>query len=280
MERHEQKRSPRWRTPWITTSSEVTRILTAGMSWTPSSVFLKCIFLLRPQVWPTTFHSCGKSLPTPALSLVTSAPTFFQRSIQRVSRVINWTALDAGSCWPQWPRSTSLLSCGRRSSWVTWGEDVNKLGMSEFGFFLFVCFFRFLWHFWITNFGSLIKSVRRTIFPVLSPECGFIWALFCLCLCCRVASAPMKSSRWELCVELGDGHHDVEVTRSGSVYSVSIIWASIKGRSSLYKRYHVWQLVTEQQWTIVGSNFACLCVTIAHVLGNQDQPAGSSNGIC
>ncbi|XP_008320692.1 propionyl-CoA carboxylase alpha chain, mitochondrial [Cynoglossus semilaevis] len=38
----------------------------------------------------------------------------------------------------------------------------------------------------------------------------------------RVASAPMKSSRWELCVELGDGHHDVEVTRSGSVYSVVV----------------------------------------------------------
>uniref|UniRef100_A0A3Q2T759 Propionyl-CoA carboxylase alpha chain, mitochondrial n=1 Tax=Fundulus heteroclitus TaxID=8078 RepID=A0A3Q2T759_FUNHE len=36
----------------------------------------------------------------------------------------------------------------------------------------------------------------------------------------RVSSAPMESSCWELCVELGEGQHHVHVIKSGNVYTV------------------------------------------------------------
>lgn len=44
----------------------------------------------------------------------------------------------------------------------------------------------------------------------------------CVCVCCRVSSTPVKCNRWELCGELGDGLHSMEVTKSGNVYTVSI----------------------------------------------------------
>uniref|UniRef100_A0A3B4XSC9 Propionyl-CoA carboxylase alpha chain, mitochondrial n=1 Tax=Seriola lalandi dorsalis TaxID=1841481 RepID=A0A3B4XSC9_SERLL len=37
-----------------------------------------------------------------------------------------------------------------------------------------------------------------------------------------VSSTPMKENHWELCVELGEGHHAVEVTKSGNVYTVEV----------------------------------------------------------
>lgn len=38
----------------------------------------------------------------------------------------------------------------------------------------------------------------------------------------RVASTPVECSHWELCVELGEERQDVEISKSGTVYTVSI----------------------------------------------------------
>ncbi|XP_068183307.1 propionyl-CoA carboxylase alpha chain, mitochondrial [Antennarius striatus] len=38
----------------------------------------------------------------------------------------------------------------------------------------------------------------------------------------RVSSMPVESNRWELCAELAGGTHSLEVTKSGSVYSVEV----------------------------------------------------------
>uniref|UniRef100_A0A8D3CLT0 Propionyl-CoA carboxylase alpha chain, mitochondrial n=1 Tax=Scophthalmus maximus TaxID=52904 RepID=A0A8D3CLT0_SCOMX len=38
----------------------------------------------------------------------------------------------------------------------------------------------------------------------------------------RVSSAPVECNHWELCVELGDGRHAMEVTKSGDVFTVTI----------------------------------------------------------
>ncbi|KAE8280276.1 Propionyl-CoA carboxylase alpha chain, mitochondrial [Larimichthys crocea] len=38
----------------------------------------------------------------------------------------------------------------------------------------------------------------------------------------RVSSTPVKCNRWELCGELGDGLHSMEVTKSGNVYTVEV----------------------------------------------------------
>uniref|UniRef100_A0A8C4I6W5 Propionyl-CoA carboxylase alpha chain, mitochondrial n=1 Tax=Dicentrarchus labrax TaxID=13489 RepID=A0A8C4I6W5_DICLA len=38
----------------------------------------------------------------------------------------------------------------------------------------------------------------------------------------RVPSSPIECNHWELCVELGEGHHSMEVTKSGNVYTVEV----------------------------------------------------------
>ncbi|XP_040034352.1 propionyl-CoA carboxylase alpha chain, mitochondrial [Gasterosteus aculeatus] len=38
----------------------------------------------------------------------------------------------------------------------------------------------------------------------------------------RVSSSPMDCNHWELCVELEEGRHNVEVTKSGNVYTVEV----------------------------------------------------------
>lgn len=38
----------------------------------------------------------------------------------------------------------------------------------------------------------------------------------------RVASTPVECSHWELCVELGEERQDVQISKSGTVYTVSI----------------------------------------------------------
>lgn len=48
-----------------------------------------------------------------------------------------------------------------------------------------------------------------------------------MCVICRVSSSPMDCNHWELCVELEEGRHNVEVTKSGNVYTVSIRWPSV-----------------------------------------------------
>ncbi|XP_013855213.1 propionyl-CoA carboxylase alpha chain, mitochondrial [Austrofundulus limnaeus] len=38
----------------------------------------------------------------------------------------------------------------------------------------------------------------------------------------RVSPAPVKSSCWQLCVELGEGCHDVDITKAGNIYTVEV----------------------------------------------------------
>ncbi|CAK6978945.1 propionyl-CoA carboxylase alpha chain%2C mitochondrial [Scomber scombrus] len=44
----------------------------------------------------------------------------------------------------------------------------------------------------------------------------------------RLASTPVTCSSWELCVELGDGRHDIKVTKSGDVYTVEVDGEKVK----------------------------------------------------
>ncbi|XP_062286713.1 propionyl-CoA carboxylase alpha chain, mitochondrial [Scomber scombrus] len=44
----------------------------------------------------------------------------------------------------------------------------------------------------------------------------------------RLASTPVTCSSWELCVELGEGRHDIKVTKSGDVYTVEVDGEKVK----------------------------------------------------
>uniref|UniRef100_A0A3B4FJX4 Propionyl-CoA carboxylase alpha chain, mitochondrial n=1 Tax=Pundamilia nyererei TaxID=303518 RepID=A0A3B4FJX4_9CICH len=44
----------------------------------------------------------------------------------------------------------------------------------------------------------------------------------------RVASTPVESSHWELCVELGEERQDVQISKSGTVYTVEIDGAKVE----------------------------------------------------
>lgn len=39
--------------------------------------------------------------------------------------------------------------------------------------------------------------------------------------CCRVSSAPVECSCWELSVEQGGERHQVDITKTGDVFTVS-----------------------------------------------------------
>uniref|UniRef100_A0A8D3DQ57 Propionyl-CoA carboxylase alpha chain, mitochondrial n=1 Tax=Scophthalmus maximus TaxID=52904 RepID=A0A8D3DQ57_SCOMX len=43
-----------------------------------------------------------------------------------------------------------------------------------------------------------------------------------VCEALMVSSAPVECNHWELCVELGDGRHAMEVTKSGDVFTVEV----------------------------------------------------------
>ncbi|KAM9726399.1 propionyl-CoA carboxylase alpha chain [Menidia menidia] len=44
----------------------------------------------------------------------------------------------------------------------------------------------------------------------------------------RVPAAPVESSSWELCVQLGEGKHHLEVTKSGNLYTVEVDGATVE----------------------------------------------------